>query len=154
MAAARRDPHMREVLGICDGDIPEDSFVKAFGRHLQKNLSEEDLNWLKDHSSSLPGKCAPEKWIQNLLVNHDFLRKIAELLSANEEDVLPIFNAVAQFDHHDIFFELSSRLGRSVEELKNIVSLAISQTFPKEFEMIVAAVEKLLTQGKGTASTR
>lgn len=141
ITAARRDPHLGEVLGIYDGDKSEVEFTNAFSRQLQKNLSEEDLKWLRDHTISLPGNCAPEKWIQNLFTDADLIKNVADLMQAGPHEIEPILSTISPLEHHNLFYELSNRFGRTVDEIKNIIAMALSRTFPEEFEAIVAVVD-------------
>lgn len=144
MVAVRKDPHLGKVLGIYDGDTPKDKFIGAFKRHLQCDLSPEDFEWLSEHTTSLPGNCTPERWIQSYLNNPQFIKNVAELMCAKDEELVPIFDAIVPLDHHDLFYELSNRLGRPLDEIQNIVAMALPKTFPDEFKKIVGVVEKLL----------
>ncbi len=145
LAAARRDSQIGEVLGIYDGDTSEENLCKVFKSHLQRDLSEEDIRWFQSHKALLPGNCAPEKWIQNLLKESSLIKNISESIHATENELAPIFNTINPSDHHNLFYELSNRLGCPIDEIKNIISASITKTFPEKFESIIKAVENLLS---------
>ena len=144
IGAVRRDPNLGKALGIYDGDTSKDKFIGAFKRHLQRDLSPEDSKWLSEHTTSLPGNCAPESWIQSHLNNPQFIKNVAQLMLAKDEELVPVFNAIAPLDNHDLFYELSNRLGQPLDEIQNIITMAITKTFPDEFKKIAEVVEKLL----------
>lgn len=144
LAGARRDTGIGKVLGIYDGETSIEKFAGFFKKQLQRNLSEEDDEWLNEHSIACPGKMPPEAWIIEKLCNPITIKEFSAELNSSEKELMPIIERLSIKDHHDIFFELSKQTGLTIQEVKNSLTKVICRVFLEEFKEIIEKVNRLL----------
>ena len=150
LATFRRDTDLGSAIAVLDGDRDgqNNEHESAFRRHLGGNIDDDDMEWLRERMTYLPGAVPPEQWLNTLGSEEEFRETVASEVNAERHIIDGFFSAPTPENHHSLPYRLSQRIGTdAARALTALVSAAVT-TKADDFESIVDFVRSHLDGGR------
>lgn len=139
LAAAYARKEDRPLLAVFDGDqrkLFKDNLAHA--RNMAELTDDGFDKWFAERVAYLPGETWPEAWL--LQSNQEFIESLADLLSADQNQMVEYLEYGLQAGKHNEFRELASQLGLEKHQCIQALMMNLRNCSPGVFSELVEAV--------------